>query len=714
MPNKFDGPKQFNAPNKKTADKISNAKGHKVVESGSLRRGDNSPFPPSGGRNYPNTSTGPGTNYRLAQVAGASGGNIAMAPPAFFSPLHTPQNWQIASKRREALQWCRFFYENEPIVAAAIDFYSIFPLNGFTLECKDPKIKRFYEHYLKKIDFEHWLKIISHEYHIAGEVFPFLEIQRKNPENLLGGKLTGITVLNPDFIEVGDSPFPNQRPIHLIADEELKKVVYTREPRETFDRLPDAVKAAVSAGMPIPLSKTSVSHIKHAESPYGKYGTSILRRLFTILAYKTKLMTANWIIAERLILPVRLVKVGSDDRPAGPDDIADVQAQFTAVASDPNVTIVTHHNVDYDWIGSTGKFHNIQQEWEMIRKELLDGLMLNAAILNGEAAGYNSAQIGVEVLLRRLEGWRSKLAHWAEEHVFKLIAIMEDFVDEEATEELGVKQYLYPTLKWNDLQLRDKTPRLQMLMMLNDKSKISDELVLEEFGINYDQEVERVRAQQMAQPPSPEGPMGGMGDAMGGGMGMAGLPPDMGGGPPPDMGAPPDMGGGEMPPDVGGGETPMASSMKVEKRGKGKKEAEQEPQPPTFIKLTKPEQRLMKIIQSTLPGTQLYGQFEFQVPGKQQPFVLDFAVPRMKLGFEADGPFHREAGQAQKDKQRDQLLAQHGWTIVRFSDEAISHYANEVQQSIKSVFESFRNRSKKESSFSNEKIGITVRYANEQ
>jgi hypothetical protein len=50
---------------------------------------------------------------RNAQFAGGGAG-IAMSQPMFFSPLHTPQNWQIASRRKEIYQWARFYYENEP------------------------------------------------------------------------------------------------------------------------------------------------------------------------------------------------------------------------------------------------------------------------------------------------------------------------------------------------------------------------------------------------------------------------------------------------------------------------------------------------------------------------------------------------------------------------------------------------------------------------
>ena len=41
---------------------------------------------------------------RAAQAIGG-GASVTMTQPMFFSPLHTPQNWQIASKRREIYQW---------------------------------------------------------------------------------------------------------------------------------------------------------------------------------------------------------------------------------------------------------------------------------------------------------------------------------------------------------------------------------------------------------------------------------------------------------------------------------------------------------------------------------------------------------------------------------------------------------------------------------
>jgi very-short-patch-repair endonuclease len=648
---------------------------------------------------------------RFAQFAG-SGANVAITQPMFFSPMHTPQNWQIASKRKEIYQWARFYYENEPKVAAGVDFYAQFPMNGFELQCKSKHVQRYYDDLVKSLRLNYWLAIISHEYFLIGDVFPFLSVDCKKcggrgvlrngePCNHPDGRFRSLTILNPDFIEVEDSLFPERPNIVMIPDDTMKKIVQTQQPKEQFDRLPKDMIALIMSGQPIPLSKRCVSHIKHSEVPYAKYGTSMLRRLFTILAYKTKLMTANWIVAERLVLPVRICKIGSDDRPADAADIEDFRNQLSAVANDPNLTIVTHHNVDYEWYGAEGKIHNIQAEMEEIGKEILDGLMLNQALLNGEMQGYTSAQVGIETLIKRLDNWRFKLGEWVEEHIFKPTAMMQGFVDEDETKKLGKTVYLYPTIKWNDMQLRDKTNKLQLFMQLHDKQIISTEKLCEEFDIDYDQEVERIRQEQMAvgaggAAMGGQGAGGAGGDAAGGaGGGMSGAvgapgggAGDAGGG---AGGAPPMGGGGAggapggAPAGGGGmGAAAQGGTGRVHKRGKAPKEEEAAPPPaPTFIRLTKIEQKLLKTLQDLQIPFQLYGQYQQPIEGSSHPYQMDFAFPQVMVDIEADGKiWHEKEGAKERDAERDKKLAQLGWRVIRFNEDAINENIDEVKKVI--------------------------------
>lgn len=664
---------------------------------------------------------------KAAQYVGGSASTI-FTQPMFFSPLHTPQNWQIASKRKEVYQWARFYYENEPKAAAGIDFYAGFPMNGFILECKDKKVLTFFEHLIEKINLDYWLRKISHEYFLLGDVFVFTEIAcpvcrgvgtlpNGDVCNHPDGTIKRLLILNPDFIEVQSSQLADEPTVALIPDDDLKRVVAQKKPLEVYNKIPENIKELVSSGRPIPLSPRCVSHLKHKGSPYGTYGESLLRRLFTIISYKTKLMTANWIMAERHILPVRIAKVGNAERPASEMDIADVQGQLAAVANDPNLTIVTHHAFEMDFVGATGKIHDISNQMEMIGKEMLDGLMLNQAILNGEMQGYSGAAVGVETMIRRLETWRQELSAWVEKNVFLPVAQMQGFVDVAKSKLINETVYLYPKMKWSDLRLRDNNQNLTLLIQLHDKGLVSTQKLLSEFNIDYDQEVSRLREEQITAGKggqvagsSPEGGGMGLGGGLdlglgGGGMpGLSGPSPDMGmGGGPPPGGSPPAGGPPGGAPAGGPAPGPMASSNddiikvaqfspsldqsappeKVYKKGKEPKSKGVQTQTKQIF-LTRPEQKLYKIIQSLNLPLRLFAQYEQRVPGVQNAYLLDFAFPEIMLDLEADGDFwHSDAESLTKDKERDMKLASIGWTVIRLRESALNTQADVVTEIIK-------------------------------
>ncbi|KKN50662.1 hypothetical protein LCGC14_0630460 [marine sediment metagenome] len=847
-----------------------------------------------------------------------------------------------------------------------------------------------------------------------------------------GGSFKKIRILNPDWIEVQQNVMSDEPSIVFVPDEELKRIVFYKQPKNVYERIPDPIKQLVLQNKPIPLSNRTTSHLKHMPVPYGTYGSSLIRRLFTTLAYKTKIMTANWIVAERLILPVRVVQIGSDNRPATSADIADIQQQLAATANDPNLTIVTHHNFTYEWYGAchdeetevltddgfktydqvditkdkiigynvytksleciyatdkheydydgemirfrgkqvdikvtpnhkmltkrsysqqwktkradeiiandcflshglyvhkdkipryvyiqdhkipvkkflkyagyyvsegsitwdtkgrnyivniyqspkvnpeictdiesaavstglrlctvktknkniyrihkkalceymeenfgkgshnkklatwvkqlppkylhilltslnngdgttrsnqhttqfvyttisktladdvqeialkcdyhvsivpetytpgktiykvrmskgkwskgheprikdnhisrchykgkvwcftvptgffvtrrngkvtiqgnSGKILQVTNEMEYIGKEILDGFMLNQSLLNGEMSGYQSAQVGVETLIRRIESWRHTLADWAEENILKPVAEMQGFVDEEKSEEVGELCFMYPEIKWNDLNLKDKTQFHQLLNQLHDKQLISSQTLLEEMDLNYDQEVKRMRYEQTQAGPA-GGALGGMpGAGMMPGGGGAGTPMgDMGMGMPGGdmgMGMPGgDMGGmgGGMP----GGDMGMGAGTtgKIMKSGKEKSQQEQQGDPSMvpMIKLTSIEQKLADILMQLAPMYKLSPQdirvqFPVQNPHGGPHYQLDFAIPKLKIDAESDGEaWHSNPEQAKDDQKRDYTLAQRGWTVLRFDDKIIEDAPQSVRNTI--------------------------------
>ena len=240
-----------------------------------------------------------------------------------------------------------------------------------------------------------------------------------------------------------------------------------------------------------------------------------------------------------------------------------------------------------------------------------------------------------------------------------------------------------------------------MLMQLHDKQVISSQTLLDEMGLNYDQEVKRMRYEQAQLGPAgaalgQQGGMGGgmdMGGGMGGGMPGGAASPEQGG-----MGGGMDMGGGmpggggmggAMPGGIGG--APAAgTSGKITKKGKGGQENEEEVIPMLPIKLTKIEQDMAVMLEELANNmgfnpAEFKMQFPVENPKGGKSFTMDFALPSLKIDIEADGEvWHSSEEQTSDDSERDYLLAQRGWTVLRFDDKSIEDSPQQVQATIDS------------------------------
>ncbi len=72
-----------------------------------------------------------------------------------------------------------------------------------------------------------------------------------------------------------------------------------------------------------------------------------------------------------------------------------------------------------------------------------------------------------------------------------------------------------------------------------------------------------------------------------------------------------------------------------------------------------------RILWSRLKGRQLGG-WQFRVQHPVSPYILDFAVVKLKLAIELDGATHSTIEERQGDDRRTASLEQRGWTVLRF------------------------------------------------
>ena len=459
------------------------------------------------------------TAMRTAQV------NTTYTSPNFYTPFTQPQAFQVPTNRKEVYTWAQWIYDNEPIVAAGIDFYSDFPLAGFKIECGSPYVKGYFEKLSKKLNLISLMSQIAHHYYLHGDVILFATIDcpkckgmggTNSPCDHEGATFSHIDILNPDYIEItpgfGDMPAT----YFYTPDENLIRICRDRQPIEQYNAIPEALRPIILQGQPLKLANESIWHLKHGSSAFAPYGTSILKRLMGVYAYKDKLRTAQWLIAERHILPIKMVKIGNDTRPASEEDLETMQDELANVAMDPLLTIVTHHAVDFDFVGANSKILPITNEMEQIETEFINALSLNKAIINGDGPSYSNAQVGLLALNKRLDQIRNQVAYWIEERLFRQVAEWNGFTTKGDS---GEDKFVYPTIKWDDTQLRDNTGIIQVLADLFKNGKISAQTMYEYFDIDYDQEVERLRFEQAANVISMPGVVGSLGSVSGLGYG---------------------------------------------------------------------------------------------------------------------------------------------------------------------------------------------------
>lgn len=104
-------------------------------------------------RNYANSriNAGLGPSVRTSSV------NSVTTSPNFYSPFLTPSSFQIPNARREVYLWANWWRNNEPKVAAAMNFYTNYPFSGWKLDCSSTYVKDYFEKLIEKLNFQKWL-----------------------------------------------------------------------------------------------------------------------------------------------------------------------------------------------------------------------------------------------------------------------------------------------------------------------------------------------------------------------------------------------------------------------------------------------------------------------------------------------------------------------------------------------------------------------------
>lgn len=422
----------------------------------------------------------------------ANSAEITIGNPTFYQPLFQSTNLLLPRDRRERNEWCRHFYRTEPIVATALDLHTEFPISDLNNVCSDPYIKKFFDYLaFEKLDMVNLLLEIGLEYWKLGDVFPFGQFNESE------GLWEGFTLLNPDYVNVNASIFAKEQQIELIPDDQVTNIIAggpSGQFGDLYRQFPEDIVIAVKQGKNISLDSRLVSHIAHKASPYESWGLPLMMRCFKTLIYKDKLRQAQDAIANRHIMPLRVAKIGTPGEPMPTQDDIDAFRDILAEGEDdPNFFLVYHYGLSFDYVGSTGKILPLNTEFDFIQNELMTGLGITQAMLNGDGSTYSTAQVGAEALARRYASYRLRLESWIRKKVYRPISEVQGFYKPKngtiAIKNMSPREIrravsnkemelIVPKLLWQQQDLTSNQTAMNFIQSLRDKGLVSMTTVL--------------------------------------------------------------------------------------------------------------------------------------------------------------------------------------------------------------------------------------------
>jgi hypothetical protein len=458
----------------------------------------------------------------------STGGTMGGTGGNFYSPELSTDFLELPQSLDEKRNYFRFFYQTDAFVGQAVDLHTELPLSKIRLttpKARDPELARraldFCTKWAREVGLLHRLIEIVHDFNLLGEVFVFCEdtspdmpeditnevirelnekgepterTERRTDADIRAEKWlkrnyrgwTAIRVLPPEQVHMESFPFTDEKMVELIPDSKTKDVVNRADMGdETAMRIaksmPEDVVNAIREGRNIPLNTdpdagSFVHYMARKKSQYEPRGHSMLERCLRTLVYRDKLRQAQTSIASRHMTPIRIVSAA--DMSANDTDA--LRDQVDLALQDPDYSIVTNFEVNWNEMGSQGRLLELSSEYDMTDRQMYAGLGVTESLLSGESS-YSGDRINLEVINTRYMLLREVLQDMVEDKMLRPMCRRMGFIE---MDEDGGETVICPSLSFTRLALRDNADTFDALFNLYQKGSLDVDVILELLNID--------------------------------------------------------------------------------------------------------------------------------------------------------------------------------------------------------------------------------------
>lgn len=472
---------------------------------------------------------------RMARTGARSGPDISFAtgrprdPFFYWKQNNLPYDLTKPEELKKIRAFCRALYLTNSTVAAAIDVFSSWPLNGMEVMCKDDAITDFYGDLFMEPDslnYPKYLRRAGREYWLVGEAWPLGQF------NEMLGVWEDDELINPDDVEVIRSPFLREPRFEIGLPDTIKEIIQKREPAWEYEALmrsyPELIRFVNDEKRRMPVSNVLLHQMRFDADTFHPRGLPILMRAFRALLQEEMLNSAQDSIADRLSTPLLLAKLGASatdlgtDHPWVPtlDDLSNLEEAIDAALAADFRVLVHHFALSLENAWGREVMPDFTPDFDRVMDRTLMAFGLSRTLLTGADRGETFAADAmnrdlITMLLTDYQDmqkalWKRRCLVVAEaqehydyrEHGGRRYPVMEEIVeyDEETGEPriVEVPKLLVPELRFRAMNMQDDESFRQLVEALRAQGvPISMKTRLINVPINLDEEAERSMDEQV-------------------------------------------------------------------------------------------------------------------------------------------------------------------------------------------------------------------------
>jgi len=458
-----------------------------------------------------------------------SGGN-------FYSPELSTDFLELPQSKDEQRAYYRHFYDYDPFVGQALDQHEELPLSKLRLQKPLTKNKemgkkamRFCEKWADRVDLLSRLMSIVHEFTLIGEVWVYCEDTSPDMPDDVRCKLyreitsdgdlvekleeyddaderevnwlkknykgwSAVRCLPPEQIHQESFGFTDSRLIELVPDAKTRSLIERADQGDVqsqriVETISPEIVEAIRESRSIPLNTdpdagSFVHYIARKKSDYEENGKSILQRCLHMLVFRDKVRQALTSIASRHMTPYRLVYAEDMNE----DQTEELREQVDMALMDPDYSIITNFQVNWEEIGADQRLPDWSWVWEFTDRQMYAGLGVTESLLSGESS-YSGDRINLEVINTRYMLMRLMLQNLVEKQFFTPMCKRMGFVEEDEDGDMIV---ITPRLSFTRLALRDNSDTFDQLYNLYTKGSLSIDTIYDVLNLDPDTEHEKL------------------------------------------------------------------------------------------------------------------------------------------------------------------------------------------------------------------------------